>query len=165
MRAPLGANCDSIEVSLALATSPYTIMYTTKNVINSTGNGVFTFPGAVQGGNYYIVVRHRNSIETWSGAAIAFPSVSNTFDFSTAITQAFGSNLVNVGSSKYAIRSGDINQDDVIDHTDVMLLEGSLTGMPTGYQVNDLTGDNLVESTDYSLVETNSKSSITVKKP
>ena len=64
-------------VSLAAATSPYAILYSNKDTINLSGLGVFTFPGAVIGSSYYIVVRHRNSLETW--VQHRYPSAVRTF--------------------------------------------------------------------------------------
>lgn len=165
MRLPLGTSCDSLRVYLASPATPYGILYSSNGTINATGNGIFTFSGAAMGGSFYIIVKHRNSLETWSGAPILMPSTNNFFDFTTGITQAFGSNLINVGSGKYAIRSGDVNQNGVIDINDYTAVQTALLTLSSGYLVNDLTGDNLIESTDYSLVETNSQAGLMVRKP
>ena len=165
MRLPLGTSCDSLRVYFASPTTPYGILYSSNGTINATGNGIFTFSGAAMGGSFYIIVKHRNSLETWSGAPILMPSNNNFFDFTTGITQAFGSNLINVGSGKYAIRTGDINQNGVIDINDYTAVQTALLTLSSGYLVNDLTGDNLIESTDYSLVETNSQAGLMVRKP
>ncbi len=165
MRLPLGTSCDSLRVYLASSTSPYGIIYSSNGTINATGNGVFNFSGAAMSGSFYIVVKHRNSLETWSGAPILMPSTTNYFDFTTGITQAYGSNLINIGSGKYAIRSGDVNQNGVIDINDYTAVHTALLTLSSGYLVNDLTGDNLIESTDYSLVETNSQAGLMVRKP
>ena len=166
MRAPLGgSNCDTIEVRLASSASPYTIMYTVKGIINTSGNGVFTFPGSALGNSYYIIVKHRNSLETWSGSAIPFPSTSNSFDFTTLVSQAFGGNQVQVSTGKWAIRSGDVNQDGAINTADFSFLQTTLSSFVVGYQVKDITGDNCLESTDYSLIETNSQLNLILQKP
>ena len=60
-------NADSISVALydsLNVTGPAS--FSTNGVIDVNGSGTFTFPSAVIGNRYYIVVRHRNSIETWS---------------------------------------------------------------------------------------------------
>lgn len=166
MRAPLGSgNCDSIEVRLMSSTSPYTMLYSVKGVINTSGNGVFKFPGSVMGNSYYIVVRHRNSLETWSGIAIPLPSSTNSFDFTTLATQAFGGNLIQMSTGKWAIRSGDINQDGAINSTDYNSLQSSLNLFSVGYQTKDVTGDNCLESSDYSLIENNAQQNILLQKP
>jgi len=52
------------------------------NVIDRSGNGLFIFPEAAISQSYYIVVKSRNSIETWSKFPILFTGLTN-FDFST----------------------------------------------------------------------------------
>ena len=166
LNSPLGtSNSDSIDVSLAASAAPHAILFTKRSAINLSGNGSFTFPSTVQGNSYYIVVKHRNSLETWSGSAVPLPSSTNSFDFTTLASQAFGSNQVQVAVGKWAIRSGDVNQDGAINNTDFTLLQSVLTSLSIGYQSNDVTGDNLVESADYSLVETNSQLNYVVLKP
>ncbi|MBL0097200.1 MAG: hypothetical protein IPP46_12470 [Bacteroidetes bacterium] len=43
--------------------------------------GNFVFPGSSIGNSYYIVVRHRNAIETWSKFPILFNGTAVTYDF------------------------------------------------------------------------------------
>lgn len=74
--------CDTIFVGLAEINSPYSILYSSRGTVSITGNGSFLFPGLVQGNSYYIVVRHRNSIEIWSKVPFLFSSQVNVFDFS-----------------------------------------------------------------------------------
>jgi subtilisin-like proprotein convertase family protein len=166
MRAVLSAGvCDTIQVDLYTSSAPYTQMFSAKSTINLTGNGSFIFPYGVYNNSWYIVVKHRNSIETWSGTAIPFPGTSNTFDFTTGIAQAYGNNLVNMGSGKYAIRSGDVNRDGIINIDDYTAVQNSLTGFSSGYILPDITGDGIVESTDYVVVENNSWLTISVLRP
>lgn len=75
-----GANTDSVTVELHNATSPYTLVHTAKSVINTSGYGNFTYPGSVAGNSYYIVVRHRNSLETWSKFPVLF-SANTSYSF------------------------------------------------------------------------------------
>lgn len=54
--------------------------FVTSGVFDISGNGTFAFPSAVIGNRYYIVLRHRNSIETWSKFTHLF-AASNLFKF------------------------------------------------------------------------------------
>jgi hypothetical protein len=65
----------------------------------------------------------------------------------------------------WAIRSGDVNQDGFINHTDFTVLQATLPIFFMGYQIRDLTGDNCNESADYSLMENNSKLNLGILKP
>ena len=146
--------CDTIIVSLANTVSPYSIAYTVKGVINTSGDGSFNFPGAAFGKAFYLVINHRNSLETWSASPFALPTAVNSYNFTTSAGQAFGNNLSALGGA-YGIISGDVNQDGVINASDILDLENSLQLMTIGYYPYDLTGDNHVESADFSLIENN----------
>ena len=61
--------------------------------------------------------------------------------------------------------SGDVNQDKTIDGTDVGRVDNDAANFVGGYVVTDLTGDNLVESADYSLVENNSQLFLFIARP
>ena len=148
--------CDTITVSLAAATSPYAILYSNKDTINLSGLGVFTFPGAVIGSSYYIVVRHRNSLETWSAAPVSFSSSNISYNFQNSAAQAYGSNQASLGGGKFGLHSGDTNQDDLIEASDYSAVENAVQSFLFGYVATDLNGDQLVEASDYSLVENNS---------
>ncbi len=73
--------CDTIIVELHSPVSPFELIYSIKGVINVFGNGVFTFPPGVFSNSYFIVVRHRNTIETWSKAPVLFNGTIVNFDF------------------------------------------------------------------------------------
>jgi hypothetical protein len=68
---------------------------------------------------------------------------------------AFGSNMKNLGDGNFAMFSGDINHDGAINLFDLNLIELNASDFGTGYNISDLTGDNLIESTDFSLIENN----------
>ena len=75
-----GTNADSVTVELHNSTAPYALVQTVKTVINTGGYGTLTFPGTVIGNSYYIVIRHRNSLQTWSKFPVMFSS-NTTFNF------------------------------------------------------------------------------------
>jgi len=72
---------DTITVELHHATSPYDIAETQTGTINTNGNGIFIFTTLTSDASYYIVVRHRNSVETWSKNPVLFNSQFVSFDF------------------------------------------------------------------------------------
>ncbi len=145
--------CDTLNVSLAESVPPYSIIESVKGVISTSGIGTFTFT-SVPPANYYLVLKHRNALETWSSVSIASaPAIS--YDFSIAAGQAFGSNQKSMGPGNFAIISGDINHENVIDIIDLLLLEQSIQNLTTGYVNEDLNGDWLMEAVDFSLLENN----------
>lgn len=60
--------------------------------------------------NFYIVVKHRNSIETWSKLPQSFSTGLISNDFTTDSSQAYRNNLT-LKAGKWCIYSGDVNQD------------------------------------------------------
>jgi hypothetical protein len=73
---------DTITVSLANTTAPYSIVYTDQAVITTGGNAPFNFPLAVLNGSYYVVFKHRNSLETWSKTPVLFNTPTKSIDLS-----------------------------------------------------------------------------------
>ena len=71
---------DTITVQLRSSISPYGIVYSATGVLSTSGNISLTYPGAAIGNSYYLAVRHRNSIETWSKNPVLM-SGTTTFDF------------------------------------------------------------------------------------
>ena len=100
-------------------------------------------------GTYYRVIKHRNSIETWSNAGISYTRGSSSHhNFIQPDGQAYGNNqAVNKYISFYrGMFSGDLNNDDdIIDGSDVSLL--TMQFFLSGYVIADVTGDNFVDAT------------------
>lgn len=65
-------DADLIQIELHEALAPYSAISSLTTVLKTDGNAIATFPGVVYGGSYYVVVKHRNSIETWSKFPVAF---------------------------------------------------------------------------------------------
>ena len=145
---------DFATVYLRNATSPYSLRDSATVCLDSLGNGSLEFSNVVGIGNYYIVVRHRNSIETWSSSPQFLHEGANAYNFTTSASQAYGSNMILKGS-KYCIYSGDVNQDGVIDASDASLVDNDEANFVTGYVNSDVTGDELVDASDAALVDNN----------
>jgi hypothetical protein len=169
---------DTVTVSLMDGTTKAFVAAAT-NILQTDGSLILKFNDPVLlGGSYYIKVNHRNALETWSATPMVFAS-NNTFDFSTAATQAYGSNMVDVGTqagepATWAFYSGDISdstsasvgmQDGLIQMQDYLDMETGVSNFLSGYKVEDLTGDGLVETADFSLMENNVAGGVVVIHP
>ncbi|MEO8211416.1 MAG: M14 family zinc carboxypeptidase, partial [bacterium] len=147
---------DTARVYLRQTGSPYSIIDSSVAVIDSvTFTGNFHFFNTPSG-TYFIVVKHRNAIETWSKAG-GEPFISgtlNNYNFTTSFSQAFGNNLKLVGS-RYTIFSGDSNQDGVIDIADLSLIDNDVFNLVSGYTATDVNGDNFVDVSDLSVTDNN----------
>ena len=87
------------------------------------------------------------------------------YDFTNSIGKAFGNNLADNGDGTFSLLSGDVNKDGVVNDIDYLLLENGLLNLTENYTVLDLTGDNLIESSDFSLIENNIQNNISIQKP
>jgi len=156
---------DTIVVELHSSVTPFNTIYTSKSVINTEGNGNFQFPISIIGYSYYVVVKHRNSIETWSANPVQFNSNYTSYDFTNNATKALGNNLVNDGNGRFMIYTGDINQDGSVDFNDYPSLDISSNNGDLGYFVTDLNGDASVDFNDYPTLDVNSSLGVLTVKP
>ncbi len=72
-----------------------------------------------------------------------------------AASTAYGNNMANLGDGNFAVFSGDVDQNGDINQDDFSEVEIGSGYFITGYLNDDLTGDGLIESSDYSLIENN----------
>jgi hypothetical protein len=159
---------DTCEVFLRNSSSPYAIVDSYVSVIEKTSlTGVFNMLSAPTG-NYYISVKHRNTIEVWSANPVSYTAGSNTnYDLTSAASQAYGSNLiqVSINPDAYGIFSGDVNQDGTVDATDVSTVDNDAFNFVGGYVVTDLTGDDFVDATDFAIADNNASNFVSVVTP
>ena len=155
-----GMVIDTINVQLRNAASPYNISDSAKVVYSEYGYAPVSFFNAPNG-TYYIVIKHRNSIETWSksGGESFVRGNSLNYEFLSIPGQAYGNNLAVINPQGpypyYAIFSGDVNQDGTIDASDLSQVENDALNSLSGYVQSDVTGDDFVDAADVSIVENN----------
>jgi len=147
---------DTLTVLLRSNVYPYTLKDSAKAIMDSVSfTGIFKFSN-LPTGNYYIAVKGRNCLETWSkNGGVAFTAGSTvSYNFTSSISQAFGNNLKNkVG--KFCIYSADVNQDGFVDASDNVNTMNDLLGYLQGNHKTDLNGDRIVDSFDLLIVFNN----------
>jgi hypothetical protein len=160
---------DTVKVLLANASSPYAFIDSVSTVLDSLSFTALAEFKNVASGNYYLVIKHRNCVETWSAAAVSFTKGSTTpYDFTNAQSKAYGNNLVQVSASPelWAMYSGDINQDGYVDPLDLSLVDQDSYNYVSGrYVATDVNGDGYVDPLDLSIVDQNSFDYVGVQKP
>ena len=156
---------DTVRVYLRNTSSPYTIIDSAAVLLNSFGKGNYNFSNASNAVPYYIVLKHRNSIETWSKLPYSFSSgAANNYDFTTAQIQAYGDNLKLVGGL-WTLYTGDPNQDCVVDASDISALDNDAFNFVSGCVNTDLNGDGVVDASDISVAENNAFDFVSCFKP
>lgn len=159
---------DIIEAELRNGNSPYNIVENMFSVLDSnTLTANFTITNAPTG-SYFIALKHRNTIETWSSSAINYTAGSTiNYNFISSQTQAFGNNLKQVDLSpvRYGLYSGDVNQDGIIDLADGSEIDNDEFNGLTGYVVTDINGDRFVDIEDASITDNNAFNIVSVITP
>lgn len=157
-------NSDTIKVIIRKSYYPYQIVDSSKSTISSSGRGSFNFFNVLNDTNYYIVVKYRSGLETWSSTVNRFTASLLSYDFTNSNDKAFGNNMILKGS-RYCIYSGDVNKDGIIDAFDISLIDNSLHNSTSGYINEDLNSDNIVDATDIGLADNNTYKQISVIVP
>ena len=158
---------DTIIVELRNSTPPYSLADQSRGVVSQAGILMLRF-GTAPEGNYYFAVKHRNSIETWNSAPLAFSRSSATvYDMSVSASQAYGSNMMQIDASplRFGIYSGDVNGDGLIDATDAGSVDSDAGNYVSGYVPTDLNGDGFVDGTDFLIADNNAANFISVIRP
>jgi hypothetical protein len=133
---------------------------TANNVMLYTDGTATAYFNTSQNGNYYLAIRHRNAIETWSATVVNVGAVETNYDFTDAASKAYGVNQVEVEPGVFAFYTGDINQDGNIDNSDQSLWETDSNNYSSGDFVSDLNGDGNVDNADYNFLDANSNNFI-----
>ncbi len=149
-----GNIADQVTLELHNAASPYALAggpYTVN--VNVDGTASVTVP-ATLGSSYFLVIKHRNSIETWNGSPLSFSGASVSYNFSSSAAQAYGNNLKLI-SGKFVIYGGDITQDGIIDSGDMIDVDNDAAAFLSGYLSTDVNGDGIIDSGDMILLDNN----------
>ncbi|MFZ4414546.1 MAG: dockerin type I domain-containing protein [Bacteroidales bacterium] len=161
-----GTTVDTITVELHDATTYATIVYKAYNVPlnqNGTASIIINNPNSYIS-SYYITVKTRNHIETTTAAPVSFAASLVSYDFSNAISKAYGNNLKQIGNI-CCIFAGDINGDGAVNTSDRGLVITDLRSAKLGFYKTDLNGDGVVNTSDRGSVITNLRSAIIKKTP
>lgn len=175
---------DTVKAYLHSSISPYEAIDSAVGLIDTlTFTDSFIFPNAGNG-IYYIKIKHRNTIETWSksGGEVFTEGTTMNYDFTITASQALGNNQKQVASFidapvpeknilkessviRFGIYSGDVNQDGVIDASDLSLIDNDAVNFLTGYYSSDVNGDDNVDGNDLSITDNNASDFINAVVP
>jgi hypothetical protein len=155
---------DTIRVYLRNFVPPFAILDTMTVLLDSNGTATLLTTIAANNVFYYLAIQHRNSIETWCGTPLRFENGTAVFDMTTAPVQAYGGNLILRGT-EWCIYSGDVNQDGIVDFTDLSMVDNDQYNFVAGYVPTDLTGDDFVDFSDLSICDNNSFNFISAVTP
>jgi hypothetical protein len=157
---------DTVSIYLRNTISPFSLVDSGKVVIDSvnfTGSVIFSNAPT---GTYYVIVKNRTTLETWSksGGESYTQGSPFSYDFTTAVTQAYEDNMVLI-NGKSCVYSGDIAKNNIIELSDIIKAINKAQVFGNGFVPEDITGDGVVELTDVIIVYNNSSNFVYRKTP
>ncbi|HMQ69351.1 MAG TPA: YCF48-related protein [Ignavibacteria bacterium] len=156
---------DTLTVELRSNVSPYNLIESRKGPGGHGESGLINFYSVSNGTPYYIAVKHRNSITTWSSSPVSFSGFALNYDFTTAASQAYGDNMKN-SNSLWSFYQGDVNQDGEVSLSDVLTIYNDASNYANGpYLVSDLNCDHITDLSDIIPAFNNSSAFISVQRP
>lgn len=147
---------DTVNAYLRSITPPYVKVDSAKAVIDSlTFTGYFNFYKAPSG-TYYLSMHHRNTIETWGGGTgtVTRGMTYSGINYTLSQSSVWGSNQKLKGT-KWCFFGGDVNQDGVVDLTDMINVDNDNKNFVTGYVSTDANGDLTIDLSDMIVVDNN----------
>ncbi len=124
------------------------------SIVDVDGVSPLSFSG-IFSGSYYIVIRHRNHLAIMSAAAISLSSSTPLYNFSSAQSQAYGTNpMASLTGGIFGMYAGDVNGDGVIKYNlggnDRAVIYariggGSINSSKSGYFNEDVNLDGVVK--------------------
>ncbi len=142
--------------------------FSSNALLHTNGQAEVVFPDVYIGNNYFLSVKHRNGIETWSSSPIVVTDGS-AYNFTTGMNKAYDNGInnpmKNIENGVYAIYSGDVNQDGALDIFDMSNTENDAFNFQFGYNATDCNGDGATDALDMQLIENNAMLQIYFARP
>lgn len=158
---------DTVKVILHPVSNPEITVDSAVIVLDSVNFSGIGFFYSAPDDDYYLEIRHRNALTTWSKSGGEFLGKGKVleYDFTDGNNKAFGDNMIEVDTNRFGIYSGDINHDGVIDIGDLGILDNAVTQFVFGDFDLDLNGDKFIDISDMRYVENNSTFFVMESKP
>ncbi|MBX7109298.1 MAG: putative metal-binding motif-containing protein [Chitinophagales bacterium] len=156
----VGADPNEVDTVMVILHDEFTYadLDTFRGLLHTDGMINCTFSHAGISNAYFVSVKSKNTLETWSAAAV--PMSQGSYDFSTDFTQAYPdvnnpNPQMTLVAGVWTIYSGDVNQDGQVAGDDFNIVESDVTGQAFGYNVTDITGEGPTDGADFNLLESN----------
>ncbi len=150
---------DSIEIILWRNEGNQQFNFSFSTVMLKNGMIYLELPDSLRGDSFYIGLKHRNHLETWSGQSVAI-SYNTIYSFKDqaekALSDGVNPGMKYLGPNQFAIYSGDVNLDGTIDLFDLQQVENDAASFVFGYEYSDVNGDTASDLFDLQLIENNS---------
>ncbi|NOX45852.1 MAG: hypothetical protein GXO89_02615 [Chlorobi bacterium] len=130
-----------------IAGTTVAFLMTDGSVVGLDGVSRVGVPTAAIANNVFLVVYHRNHLGVMSSGAVPMVGSMYTWDFTTAVTQAYNSGHKDLGDGNFGMVAADGDGNGLIQSTDEQLVWKIESGL-SGYLGGDFTMNGLVQSDD-----------------
>jgi hypothetical protein len=155
---------DKISIELHNGSNYAEVMLLLENIdLHTDGTASVTIPAAYNG-DYYITVKHRNSIAVVSALPVSFLPDIIFIGFTTE-SQVYGNNLALMPDGWRALFGGDVLPDGTVDTGDMTPVDNDSRNFQGGYLNSDVNGDGTVDTGDMTIVDNNAAHFVTVTHP
>ncbi len=158
---------DTITVDIRQSTTPFNLVEPKKVYQDTLGKKIINYTLSEEGSSYYIVVHHRNSIETWSRLGGEMFTGLVTYDFTTGVNKAYLNNM-KIKNGFATVFTGDNLKDanKIVDANDVVAIYNDMFPLTEGsYVLTDLNWDEITDAEDIILAYNNSIVPVQVEAP
>lgn len=121
------------------------------SIIDLDGTSLVRFDATA--GDYYIVIHHRNHLSIMSASAQTINSTSALYDFTTGLSQYYGSDAKEVAAGVFGMYKGDANGNTFVNSADYLRIKTEVGA--SGYYDGDCNLNGFVNSADYLHVKAN----------
>jgi len=144
---------DSVNVILYEPIYPYSAVASQRVVVHTDGTATCIFPPLM--GAYYIGIKNRNTLHTWSSNPVVLGQAAASYDFSTSSAMVYGGNAIEMEPGIWALYVGDVNDDENVDLFDLVSMEEDINNFLYGYMATDINGDGNVDLLDTQVMSDN----------
>lgn len=144
---------DSVNVILYEAVYPHSAVASKRVVVHTDGTATCIFPPLM--GSYYVGIKNRNTLYTWSSNPVALGQIAAMYDFTTSSSMVYGDNAIEMEPGIWALYMGDLNDDENIDLFDLNTLEDDISNFLYGYVATDINGDGNADLLDTQVMSDN----------
>jgi hypothetical protein len=152
------------KITVELYSTNGIMVYALSNINMATDGSVEGSIPSAFNGDYYILIKHRNSIPICSKYPVSFNGSTIYYSFDE-VSKAFGNNMQVMEDETVVMFSGDDNQDNLVDTGDYLSVDNSANNYSVGYITEDIDGNGLIDTGDYIAIDNNNASYISAVLP
>jgi len=138
----------------SLVESRAAVLLSNGSVQDVNGATGATFTTLANGSSYHFIIRHRNHVAVMTSTPITISGTMTAYDFTTAVTKAFGTNQMKaLSDGRFGLLSGDTNANGIITVADYNVYAGQSSQF--GYRAGDCNLNRTVEVADFNQYQVN----------